>query len=102
MKREERAKIFAPYAALTGFGEVILASEEEREERVLLGEGAQRELDEALRSFCRGDLVRLRCYRDGHYVTLTGVFRGRDPLSGALRLDGTELPPADLLWAERI
>ena len=43
MTNGQRAKIFAPYAALKGFGDFIAASERRREERILPGEDAQEE-----------------------------------------------------------
>ena len=49
MTNGQRAKIFTPYAALSGFGSFILNAERRTEERVLLGEDAQEELNRRLK-----------------------------------------------------
>ena len=53
MPREKRAKLFAPFDALTGYNEALDEQEIVWQERAELGEAKRQELDEQLQRLCR-------------------------------------------------
>ena len=73
MTNGQRAKIFAPYAALKGFGGYILGAEERGDEQILLGEDAQEELNRRLQRLAPilGGVILIGI---GAEIFLTGVF----------------------------
>ncbi len=101
MTNGQRAKIFAPYAALKGFGDFIAASERRREERILPGEDAQEELDRQLRHLRRGDRVAVTYYREDRYTKALDSFKRIDEEGRRLCLDTRRIPLADILLVEK-
>ena len=101
MTNGQRAKIFAPYAALKGFGNYILDSEIRPEERIQLGEDAQEELNRQLQQLCRGDRVAVTWYREGRYTKALGTVKRIDDEMHSLCLDTRCVPLADILAVER-
>lgn len=100
MTRQERAKQFAPYAALKGFGAYIRSAERETVERVILGEDAAQELDRCLRELRPGDRVRVRYYLRQQYVELAGEVKKIDLDRKAVQVDGVQVPMRDILRIE--
>ena len=72
MTRAERAKQFLPFSALNGLDERIVQQEFVPEERRLLGEDAQAELDSVLHQLHTGDTVTATYYHDRQYDVFTG------------------------------
>ena len=101
MTNGQRAKIFAPYAALKGFGNFIADSERRGEERILLGEDAQEELDRQLQRLRRGDRVAVTYYREDRYTKALGSFKRIDEEERRLCLDTRCVPLADILQVEK-
>ena len=101
MTNGQRAKIFAPYAALKGFGGYILGAEERGDERILLGEDAQEELNAQLQHLRRGDRVAVTYYREGRYTRALGSVRRLDEELQRLCLDTRCVPLADILAVEK-
>lgn len=102
MTRAERAKQFLPFSALSGLEERIVRQEFVPEERRLLGEDAQAELDAALRELRAGDTVTVTYYRDRQYWELTGPARRLDPIHRTLAVGETIIPLADLYGLVRL
>lgn len=102
MTQAERAKQFLPFSALNGLEERIARQEFVPEERRLLGEDAQAELDTALRELQAGDTVTVTYYRDRQYRTQTGPARRLDPVRGTLAVGETIIPLADLYALARL
>lgn len=102
MTRAERAKQFLPFSALNGLDERIVRQEFVPEERRLLGEDAQAELDTALRELRTGDTVTVTYYRDRQYKELTGPVRRLDPVRRTLSVGETIIPLADLYGLVRL
>ena len=100
MNNGQRAKIFAPYAALTGFGDFITGAEEQHVPRVLLGEDAQAALDRQLRQLCPGNRLRVVYYLNEHYVEARGALRKIDPDARRLLIGGLKIPLEDILNIE--
>ena len=109
MSRQDRAKIFAPFAALSGHGEAVHAREQ-----VLVPPGAPSEetealLDRKLRALRRGEQVTVSYFLPlkqgpegplGTYVTVTDGVAKVDVHAQVLYLHTAEIPFAYLaaLW----
>ncbi len=78
MNREDRAKQFAPFAALKGFEEALIRAGTTPEDRREFSEEYLEEMDEALRALHTGDRLRIICYREGAYEKMTGCLRRID------------------------
>lgn len=97
MDRADRAKQFMPFAALDGLDSALERQAQQRQERIILGEDAQTELDEKLRSLSPGDRVRVTSYSGLVYVETQGVFRRIDPIARSITVDEEEIKLFDLL-----
>ncbi len=96
MTNTERAKQFMPFDALKGFEEALKEAEFIPQEKILLGEDAQEELDQILRELSIGDIVTATYYTSQQYVTLTGPVIGIDKLPQSIQILGTHIPLVDL------
>ena len=101
MTNGQRAKIFAPYAALKGFGEFILDAQRATEERILLGEDAQEELNRQLQHLRRGDRIAVIYYRENRYMKALGTVKRIDEETQALCLDTRRVPLEDILAVDK-
>ena len=108
MPMEDRAAQFSPFAALTGFGEVIRETERLTQERVELGEDARNILDEKLRAL-QGQIksqpqVAVTYFQQdarkegGAYCTVTGCIQKIDVYGGVVAMaDGTKIPVNEIV-----
>ena len=119
MPRLNRAKLFAPFAALSGFDEAVRSKEVPYEPRHIPDAGEARALDAALRALYRAtrtgalarqNRVRVRveyfvvcadarhdaCGRLGLYRVETGVARKVDPVGRVLLIGDKAIPFADI------
>ena len=105
MPRQNRAKIFAPYQALKGFGEAIHAKDAVFVPRMELAEYAQERLDRKLRQLHRWDTVTVTWFRGkpgeadrdlGQYVTVTGTVERIDPVFHVLLLGKQRIPMEEI------
>jgi hypothetical protein len=101
MKRQERAKIFSPFAALSGHEEAVHARDRVPVPPIHLTESAQELLNEKLSRLQKGDTVTVLYFLPernsgdevlGEYVTANGRVRMVDPLNQVLGLDVQEIP----------
>ena len=120
MRRADRAKQFMPFAALTGYEDIMSERETLYEPYRELGEEQRDLLDQKL--YRLHDLLMARrlptvtveyfvpapkqpdpCARLGQYCTLTGVARKMDLETGMLRVDGQAVPMDDItgMWFTR-
>ena len=108
MPRLNRAAQFAPFAALTGYGEAIAEAARLTDARIELGDAERAELDQRfarLRAHLKErptvTLTRFipdRLKAGGRYEPVTGVIRQLLPESGRLRMeDGTEIDIDDII-----
>ena len=100
MTNGERAKIFAPYAALKGFGAYIYEQELQIAERVVLSEDAQEELNWRLQQFQIGDTVTVTYYLNRRYVDATGAVRKINMDERYIRIGEIDIPFKDILSVE--
>ncbi len=109
MSAEERAAQFAPYAALTGYGDCIIESARLTSERVELDESEIERLDLALRDAClRSDVRVVITYfladglkSGGAYIRAVGKIKDIDEYEGVIRMtDGLKIPIYDVINVE--
>ena len=91
MKRADRAKQFAPFAALKGYEEAIHRQERQVSPRKLLSESRKEELDWLLRQIQPGDTVRGGYYAADGYETVTGTVARIDSTFHCLLIDGKKI-----------
>lgn len=91
MRREDRAKLFAPFAALSGHDAAVHSRERVLTPKMIPSGETQAELDEALRQLRKGDTVTVVYFRPvagelGEYATLTDTVVRLEPTEGKLFL----------------
>ena len=105
MSLSDRAKIFAPFAALRGYDDAVGAKRAIYTERKLLSDDASEELDRRLAALEPGetaDVVFFRKIREssgvelGVYDTACGEFGGIDTVSGYMMIGGKAIRTADI------
>jgi hypothetical protein len=105
MKQQERAKIFSPFAALSGHEEAVHARDRAPAPPMHLTEFAQELLNEKLSGLQKGDAVTVLYFLPernsgdevlGEYVTVHGRVQAVDALNQVLRLDVQEIPFGDI------
>ncbi len=106
MARGDRAKIFAPFAALKGFEESVHARETRYIPRPELCDDRAEQLDRRLRSLKSGDTVTVTWFQRlkledgvelGEYRVSTGGYLAMHPDSGLLILTTAHIPTADIV-----
>lgn len=95
--RASRAAQFMPFAALTGYYDLVREQEIVTEPRHELTEEEAEELSRAILQTRRGDLIRLTYYDRGGYKTRAGVVEAIDPVRRSLRL-GQQAIAFDDIW----
>lgn len=97
MTNGERAKIFAPYAALKGFGEYLRAQERETVDRKILGEDAADELNRQLQQMQIGDIIDVTYYLNHQYVEAIGTLKKINIDGRYLLVNSIKVPLDDIL-----
>lgn len=110
MSMEMRAAQFAPFAALSGYEDVVRETERLTDPRGVLGEDARAALDEALTKLAalapRQPQVTVRYFlpdarkKGGAYRTAAGFLKRIDAAAGMLLTNGTQIPLADIWQIE--
>ena len=113
-KMTNRAKIFAPFAALVGFEDHIHRKEIEYTSRRELGEEDQSHLNAVLGRLARGDQVKAKYFelctdhesdafgRLGLYRTASGTVRWVDAVGQVLYLEDRAIDFGDLYTVEEV
>lgn len=104
MNREDRAKQFAPFDALTGLREALKRkeSEHERQAKKELSEDEIAKINDVMTSLEKGDVVRLTRYYNGRYIVIEDALIGIDPLSHKLLLKNCRIPFSDIMSIEKL
>lgn len=97
MPVSERAKQFAPFAALRGFDAALREKEKIVVEKISVSEDAAEELDRKLRALRNGSLVTATYYCSGEYLRRTGMVTRIDLITRTLKIVDTAIPFDDLL-----
>ena len=95
-KRQDRAKQFAPFAAVKGHAAAVRAKERVIVPRSILCEDAAEDIDKTLGKLQRGDMVAAVCYAQGRYVKITGRVSKIDPAAGRIRIVNQDIPIENL------
>lgn len=82
MPREQRAKQFAPFEALTGLRQALAKKEYEHNkvQRTELSEDSIAAIQETLEKLDIGRKVEVTCYEDGYYIVVRGAVTKLDPV----------------------
>ena len=113
MSMEDRAAQFSPFAALTGYGDVILETQRLTDEKVELDEEALALLNEKYQMLMRRmdeqPVVQITYFQPderkegGAYVTVTGVVRRVDDVMRKITMqDGNEIEMEKILNVEEV
>lgn len=103
MKPEHnRAAQFAPFAALSGFEEVVRRRREIPARRRTLAADEIFRLNEVLSSLALGDTVGVTYYKRDRYLNEVGILTDLDPTEKTLTLVKTVIPFSDLYDVRKI
>ena len=102
MAIEDRAKQFAPFAALTGFGKVLSKMEKVVVDKPDLSEEALREMDETIHMVDVGDMVSAIYYRDGECLKIEGILARLDIDARIIQIVADKIEFDNLLKLELI
>lgn len=86
IKKADRARQFMPFAALTGYYEVIKQREKIIEPRKELSEDEAEILSSKLGNIQKGMLITLTYYKEDCYETLTGLVSNIDPVYRTIKI----------------
>ena len=98
MPVSERAKQFAPFAAVTGLDILLREKEREnmREQRRILSDERAAEIDASLRQLSEGDSVTVSYYDGYGYTDISGTADNIDIKDRSLSIDGTAVSFDDI------
>ncbi len=87
MSNRQRAAQFAPFAALSGYGDMIKESTKIKDEKVELSEDELNELNQCFSVLKKGDIVKIVYYDRGYYRELEGKVTRIDIYERNVRVD---------------
>ncbi|MBE5959580.1 MAG: YolD-like family protein [Lachnospiraceae bacterium] len=91
MSNADRAKIFMPFDALTGFGRAIHNAEKEYMPRKILSEDVKEELDFKLKNLSIGELLSITYYTGFDYAEVNGTLADISFKTRSLTIDETQI-----------
>ena len=95
--KEERARQFLPFNALTGYYQMILEKQRVSEPKKELSEDEAAALSDKLKSLRQHDLVSVTFYDKDAYITKTGMITDIDFTFQTLTIVKTKIPFQDIL-----
>lgn len=98
MPKAERAKIFAPFAALKGLDEALAEKEKVRVPKKEISEDMAEEINRVLKNLNRGEVVTVIYYDNAEmqYRQLTGEFIKIDKIKDILQINWDSVKLEDL------
>lgn len=96
----QRAKQFAPFAALKGFEEALRAKEKIIVSKIELTEESMEDLNRKLLCIEKKDMITVVYYCKDEYVKVTGMVTRIDAYARVLRVVNTKIPFADICSIE--
>lgn len=96
----DRAKQFAPFAALTGLTETFAKKEKIVVPHPELSEESLEELDRKMSAVKKGDMVTVVYYCKGECIKITGMVAKVERTLRILQIVGTRIPFDDILRLE--
>ena len=100
MDIENRAKQFAPFAALVGLDAVLMSVEKVVEPRSELSEEMKEELDRRMQKLKRGTMVKVTYYKRTEYVERVGMVAKIFPDERMLRVVDEKIKFDDIVGLE--
>lgn len=91
-----RAKQFAPFAALKGYEEALRAREKIVVPKVILSEEMQEELNRRLLSIEKNDMITVVYFCKDEYLQMTGMISRIDTCAKVLKVVETKIPFEDI------
>mgnify|MGYP000044751966 CR=1 FL=1 len=95
--KEERARQFLPFNALTGYYQMIMEKQRVSESKKELSEDEATVLSNKLKNLHRHDLVSVTFYDKDAYITKTGMITDIDFTFQTLTIVKTKIPFQDIL-----
>ena len=96
MSRENRAKQFAPFAALKGFEEGIKWKEKVYVDKRELSEESLERLDNKFKEIKKNDIITVVYYNKGEYLKVTGMVARIDVTARILQIINTKIEFEDI------
>lgn len=96
MTRENRAKQFAPFAALKGFEDEIKWKEKIYVDKRELSEESLRRLDNKFKDVKKNDIITVVYYNKGEYLKVTGMVARIDVTARILQIINTKIEFEDI------
>ena len=90
LSRQERARIFLPFDALSGLREALKLKEIEYEEKKELSEESYIELEKEFNKIENGSKVKIVYYKNNRYITKSGTVTKIDYIKKKIQIDETE------------
>ena len=87
MSNQQRAAQFDPFAALSGYGEMIKESTKVKDEKVELSEDELNDLNRSFSMLKKSDTVRIVYYDQGYYREAEGKVTRIDTYERSIRVD---------------
>ena len=106
MPLSDRAKLFAPFAALRGYDDAVSDRRNVYTERILLSDDAAEELNRTVTALRSGDITEAVYFKKlmtsgdteyGVYETVAGEFGGIDTIQGLLFIGGKTIKTEDII-----
>lgn len=98
--RADRAKLFAPFAALKGYYELILAQEAAKENKRELSDDDAAAMSDKLKQLERGRFIHIRYYDKVCYVTVSGPISRLDYDYRYMMVNDRKIWFDDVIWLE--
>lgn len=102
LSKMERAKQFAPFASLRGYGEIIRNKERSPMEKRELTDEELTELNEIVSKLKKGDMIEAVYYSVDRYKDIQGVITAIDKVMRYITIVKTTIPFDDLLSIKEI
>ena len=102
IKRADRARQFMPFAALTGYSEIIRQREKIIEPRKELSEDEAAVLSEKMSNIKKGMLIKITYYDNDGYDTMVGLVSKIDVIYRILTIVKTNVHLDDIIDVEVI
>ncbi|MBE5898359.1 MAG: YolD-like family protein [Lachnospiraceae bacterium] len=96
MTRENRAKQFAPFAALKGFEDGIKWKEKVYVDKKELSEESLERLDNKFKEIKKNDIITIVYYNKGEYLRVTGMVARIDITARVLQVINTKIKFEDI------
>lgn len=91
MKKEERAKQFAPFNALTGLYDAIALKERMKVEQIELSDDDRDELDRVIRKVKNGDMISIVYLDNDDFIKKNGMISRIDFDGGYIKVVDTKI-----------